>query len=201
MRPPALPPLLARRPARVRPIRRGALRAATVSPRPDAASRPSIHVPAGRRHCRRPWAQLSPARRAEVDVYRIGLRRDRELDLLHRRAIGDSAVLPSDRGDGPGQLDVPCLEPPQVAGQPNRESTLHDRELRNLPDPGSPRSLSARRAPRMDGMRKVAPPCNSSPNRRHRSRQGIPSSPARSYAAGYARPLTRPPSPERRTRK
>ena len=56
--------------------------------------------------------RVAEHRTPEPDVQHVGLRRDRELHLLHGRAVGDRAVCPRDRRDRSREVGMPRFERP-----------------------------------------------------------------------------------------
>ncbi len=63
----------------------------------------------------------------EADVDRVGLRSDRQADLLRTGPIGDSTVCTRHRRNCPRKCDVPLLQPKHAAGQPHAETAISDR--------------------------------------------------------------------------
>jgi hypothetical protein len=71
--------------------------------------------------------RVPEGRAPEANIAIVGLRRDGELDLLRVRAVGDGPMPACDRRDGPRQVEMPSLQPPDAAGQPHGEAVIGDR--------------------------------------------------------------------------
>ena len=81
----------------------------------------------------------------EADVDQAGVRGHGELDLLHGSPVGGGSVRPRDVRDRSRELDVALLEVPDVAGQPDGEAVVGERQqhpARSMPDTRATASAS-----------------------------------------------------------
>ena len=95
------------------------------------------------RRCRRPAVRTEDSA-PEADIDGIGLRSDRDLNLVHACAVGDGPMRPRSRRHCPRKVDVRLLQSEHTATQPDAETVVGDRQQGSDPwRPGTCATASA----------------------------------------------------------